>query len=76
MPIRELSTHPEAYVSVGDLASYWRVSRKYIYKLIDAGSLPAIQLGERLFRIPTEGAWAFETRSVLAPQREASSGRM
>ena len=63
MAIRDLSTHREPYLSVTDLAEYWRVSRKYIYTLIESGSLPAIQLGVRLFRIPTAGAVEFEHRA-------------
>jgi excisionase family DNA binding protein len=67
MPIRDLSTHTAAYVSVGELANYWRVSRKQIYKQIDAGTLPAIRLGPRLFRIRTCVARAFEDSARMAP---------
>ena len=67
MSIRDLSTHPLAYVSVGELASYWRISRKQIYKQIDAGTLPAIRLGPRLFRIRTCVAREFEENARLSP---------
>ena len=67
MSIRDLSTHPLAYVSVGELASYWRISRKQIYKQIDAGTLLAIRLGPRLFRIRTCVAREFEERARMAP---------
>jgi excisionase family DNA binding protein len=67
MPFRDLSTHTVAYVSVGELATYWRISRKQIYKQIDAGTLPAIRLGPRLFRIRTCIAREFEERARMAP---------
>jgi excisionase family DNA binding protein len=67
MAIHDLSTHPTAYVSVGELASYWRISRKQIYKQIDAGTLPAIRLGPRLFRIRTCVAREFEETARLSP---------
>jgi excisionase family DNA binding protein len=67
MAIRDLSTHPLAYVSVGELASYWRISRKQIYKQIDAGTLPAIRLGPRLFRIRTCVAREFEENARMSP---------
>lgn len=67
MPIRDLSTHPVAYVSVGELADYWRISRKQIYKQIDAGTLEAIRLGPRLFRIRTTVARNFEESARMSP---------
>jgi excisionase family DNA binding protein len=67
MPIRDLSTHPVPYVSVGELASYWRISRKQIYKQIDAGTLEAIRLGPRLFRIRTSIARQFEESARMYP---------
>ncbi len=65
--IRYLASHDQAYCTVGDLAESWQVSRKQIYKQIEAGTLPAIRLGPRLFRIPTEKAREFEERARLAP---------
>jgi excisionase family DNA binding protein len=74
MPIRDLLTHPFPYVSVGELASYWRVGRKQIYKQIDAGTLEAIRLGPRLFRIRTSVARDFEERARMRPEdHEAAS---
>jgi excisionase family DNA binding protein len=73
MPIRDLSTHQVPYVSVGELANYWNVSRKQIYKQIDAGTLEAIRLGPRLFRIRTSVAREFEERArmrVVVPELE------
>jgi excisionase family DNA binding protein len=68
MSIRDLSTHPLAFVSVGELASYWRISRRQIYKQIEAGTLPAIRLGPRLFRIRTSVARTFEESARLSPE--------
>jgi excisionase family DNA binding protein len=70
MPIRDLSTHPLPYVSVSDLASYWLVSRKQVYKQIDAGTLPALRLGPRLFRISTADARLFERHAKMRPPDE------
>ena len=67
MSIRDLTTHAAAYVSVGELASYWRISRKQIYKQIDAGTLSAIRLGPRLFRIRTCVARQFEDSARMTP---------
>lgn len=60
MPLHDLQTHPEPYVTVAELAEYWLVGRKQIYKQIEAGTLPAIRLGPRLLRIRTADARAFE----------------
>jgi excisionase family DNA binding protein len=63
MPIRNLSTHPAHYLTVGELADYWAVSRQQIYKRIESGALEAIRLGARLYRVPTEAALEFERRA-------------
>jgi excisionase family DNA binding protein len=60
MPLQDLESHPEPYVTVAELAEYWLVGRKQIYKQIDAGTLPAIRLGPRLLRIRTADALEFE----------------
>ena len=60
MRVNDLQSHPEPYVTVAELAEYWLVGRKQIYKQIDAGTLPAIRLGPRLLRIRTADALAFE----------------
>jgi excisionase family DNA binding protein len=65
--IIELETHPDAYVTTSDLADYWRVSRKQIYKQIDAGTLKAVRLGPRLLRISTADAIRFEERAKMQP---------
>ena len=60
MAVKDLQSHLESYVTVAELAEYWLVGRKQIYKQIDAGTLPAIRLGPRLLRIRTSDARAFE----------------
>jgi excisionase family DNA binding protein len=72
--ITDLETHPEPYVTMSDLADYWRVSRKQIYKQIEAGTLKAIRLGPRLLRISTADAIHFEEVARKSPlQRQAPS---
>jgi excisionase family DNA binding protein len=77
MRLKDLQTHTEPYVTVAELAEYWLVGRKQIYKQIDAGTLPAIRLGPRLLRIRTADAREFERlanmRPPQAPHREALS---
>ena len=65
MRVRDLAAHPLPYVTVAQLADYWLVGRKQIYKQIDAGTLPAIRLGPRLMRIRTVDAIEFERRANL-----------
>jgi excisionase family DNA binding protein len=55
------------YVSVGELASYWGIGRKHIYKQLEAGTLEAIRLGPRLYRIRTTKAVEFERQARLSP---------
>jgi excisionase family DNA binding protein len=63
--LHDLKSHPQPYVTVAELAAYWLVGRKQIYKQIDAGTLPAIRLGPRLFRIRTTDALEFERRANM-----------
>jgi excisionase family DNA binding protein len=63
--VNDLQQHPEPYVTVAELAAYWLVGRKQIYKQIEAGMLPAIRLGPRLMRIRTVDAIRFEQRANL-----------
>jgi excisionase family DNA binding protein len=64
--LQELASHVAPYVTVGELAWYWSVSRKQIYKQIEEGNLPAIRLGPRSLRIRTSDAIQFERRSSIA----------
>ncbi len=67
MRVRDLKTHPEPYVTVAELAEYWLVGRKQIYKQIEAGTLRAMRLGPRLLRIRTADALDFEGRANMHP---------
>jgi excisionase family DNA binding protein len=76
--LADLKSHPEAYVTIGELAEYWMVSRKQIYKQIDAGTLRAIRLGPRLLRIRTADAIEFEQRAKMKsqPQQDRPADRV
>jgi excisionase family DNA binding protein len=63
MNIHDLATHPSSYVSIGELADYWMVSRRYLYKQVQAGTLDAIHIGPRSCRIAKTAALEFERRS-------------
>jgi hypothetical protein len=76
LKITDLQTHAEAYVTASALADYWGVSRKQIYKQLDAGTLVAIRLGPRLLRISTVEARRFKTSARMStPECEAPSQR-
>jgi excisionase family DNA binding protein len=62
-----LGSHAEPYVTVAQLARYWQVSPRQIYKHIDAGTLEAIRLGPRLYRIRTAAALEFEEQAQMRP---------
>ena len=63
MSIKNLATHPARYLTVAELAEYWAVSRQQIYKRIESGTLDAIRLGSRLYRVPAHAALEFERRA-------------
>lgn len=65
MAITDLSRHARPFVSVRELADYWQLSRHEIYKQIDAGTLPAVRLGPRLYRIRTSDALQFAISAKL-----------
>ena len=67
MRVQDLKTHPEPYVTVAELAEYWLIGRKQVYKQIETGTLPAIRLGPRLLRIRTADAIEFERRANTRP---------
>jgi excisionase family DNA binding protein len=67
MHLKDLQSHTEPYVTVAELAEYWLIGRKQIYKHIDAGTLPAIRLGPRLLRIRTADAREFERLANMRP---------
>ena len=73
MRLKDLQSHSEPYVTVAELAEYWLVGRKQIYKQIDAGTLPAIRLGPRLLRIRTADAIEFEHHANMRPAPRRAS---
>ncbi len=56
--IVDLANHPEKYVTVAELAAYWRVSERAVHYYVAKGALPASRVG-RLIRIKTEDAQRF-----------------
>lgn len=52
MKITNLATHPERYATVGEIADYLHVSERYIYKLVDLGTLTTVETpSSRLVRV-------------------------
>jgi len=68
--IVRLQTHPDPYITTTDLADYWGISRKQIYKQIDAGTLTALRLGPHILRIKTAEAVRFERVAKMSPPPE------
>lgn len=52
--ILDLDTHPEAHVTPAELAAYWCVNVKTIYRDISKGALAAIRLPGGALRIKTK----------------------
>jgi hypothetical protein len=61
--ISDLATHPFAYVTVNELADYWRITPARILTAIQAGELEAIEFGAGTCRIATRAAQEFEERA-------------
>jgi len=68
----DLASHIASFVTVNELARYWTISPKQIYKQIEQGNLPAIRLGPRSLRIRTSDALEFERQGSigLSSQRQ------
>jgi excisionase family DNA binding protein len=75
MPILDLATHSAYYVTVSELAEYWAVNRQQIQKRIQSGSLDAIRLGARSYRVRTQAALEFERTSTVASVPAATPAR-
>jgi excisionase family DNA binding protein len=73
--IRRLEEHTEPFVTVAALAKYWAVSRKQIYKQIEAGTLTALKFGPRLLRIRTTEALRFEQDAKMTAVRRDEPGQ-
>jgi excisionase family DNA binding protein len=66
MAINNLANHAAPYVTVRELAEYWRVSQKQIRQRVAAGHLSGLRLGPRICRISVASALAFERASEQA----------
>jgi excisionase family DNA binding protein len=60
--LTDLQAYAGTFVSVRQLSDYWRVSRKHVLKLIEAGDLESVRLGPKTHRVPVHSARAFERR--------------
>ena len=57
-----------AWLTVSQLCRRWQLSRKTIYKFIDAEILPVWKVGSRLYRVALHEVLRFETRNKLPPK--------
>jgi hypothetical protein len=64
MAIVDLEYHPFAYVTIRELAEYWRLPKRRVLHHIRAGNFEAIQLGPGIYRVRTTAALAFEQRAL------------
>lgn len=64
--ILNLETHQAQFVTVQELAEYWGVSTKTIYRHIDKGALKALQLPEGALRIPIAEARSYGNPKAVA----------
>jgi excisionase family DNA binding protein len=71
MAIHNLANHAAPYVTVRELAEYWRVSQKQIRQRVAAGHLSGLRLGPRICRISVASALAFERASEQALAQNA-----
>jgi hypothetical protein len=69
MAIFDLAFHPFAYITVAELAEYWRLRKRRVLAHIDAGEIEAIQLAPGIYRVRTSTALAFERRAAVRAAR-------
>ncbi|MQA31213.1 MAG: hypothetical protein GEU82_15500 [Luteitalea sp.] len=67
MAIVDLTFHPFTYVTIAELAEYWRLRKQRVLEHINAGDVEAIKLGPGIYRVRTSTALAFEARSAVPP---------
>ena len=72
MPVKDLQSHSEPYVTVAELAEYWLVGRKQIYKQIEAGTLPGHPAWSTPAENPHVDARAFERSANMRSARDES----
>jgi excisionase family DNA binding protein len=73
MAIIDLASHPYCFITVGELAEYWRLSRRRILEHLSAGHLEAIQFGA-IVRIRTDAARQFEQRAAVPSRSTPGTG--
>jgi excisionase family DNA binding protein len=61
-----LNTDRTALLSINDVAAYLRVTRATVYKLVAAGDLQSVRVGQR-FRFRPEDIDAYLERDQAAP---------
>jgi hypothetical protein len=71
MAIQNLANHTAPYVTVRELAEYWRISQRQIRQRIATGQLSGLRLGPRICRISVASALAFERASAEEASRPA-----
>jgi len=64
--ITNLATVTRRHVTPRELALYWGVDPRVVYKWIEAGLLPAVKFPGRIVRVRTCEAQHFEARHALA----------
>jgi excisionase family DNA binding protein len=69
-PLTDLVAYAGAFLTAGQLADYWGVSRKHILKLIETGCLESIRLGPKTYRIRVHAVIEFERQN----QRRVTDG--
>ena len=70
MAIVDLDVHPYAFVTVAELACYWRLPTRAILDYVYAGTLEAIRFGPGVYRVRTKTALEFERRALVAPNHK------
>ena len=76
MAIFDLASHPHAFVTVRELAEYWRLSQTRVLAHMRGGEFEAIQLGPSVYRIRTATALEFERRSKVRSERSRRKKRL
>jgi excisionase family DNA binding protein len=62
------ATLPQSgYLTVAEVAGHLRMSRMTVYRLIEAGDLPAIRIGTRSYRISAEAFHRYLAGLTLQP---------
>jgi hypothetical protein len=61
--ILDLATHPFAFVTINELAEYWRITPAQVLEVVDSGHLEAIEFGGGARRVMAQAALEFERRA-------------